>query len=146
MLAGARIDPDLWSLARLSSADGDAARAGLSLTMLRRTTIMTTSKPFWMISGTGCGSPTVRHESYERAEIEAKRLARSNPGVEFVILKSEKSFQKNEFDTVDYAGADERVVEVTGPFDASDDMVESILGQIFGRENVSRGRPVERKG
>lgn len=139
MLAGARIDPDLWSLNRLSSADADEARAGLSLA-LRRTTIMTTSKPFWMISGTGCGSPTVRHETYERAEIEAKRLARSNPGVEFVILKSERSFQKNEFDTVEYAEdeADDSDVTLSFRFDTLQPLTPRLFDEIFGLGSTER--------
>jgi hypothetical protein len=75
---------------------------------------MTAAKTFWMISGTGCGATTVRHGTYEAAEAEAKRLARSNPGVEFVILEAKKSFQKNEFDTVDY---DAPSKQAGNPFD-----------------------------
>lgn len=37
-------------------------------------------------------SPKVRHENYELAQAEAKRLASSYPGVEFFVLESLVSF------------------------------------------------------
>lgn len=52
---------------------------------------------FWMIYGIGQGAPTMRHESYEIALAEAKRLARHNPDVEFVVLQAITSVTKNEF-------------------------------------------------
>lgn len=57
---------------------------------------MTTSEPFWMIHGKGCGTPTVRHPTAEAAALEAKRLARANPGTEFVILQSVASALKTD--------------------------------------------------
>lgn len=130
MLAGARIDPDLWSLHRHMTADAVEPRAALSLA-LRRTTIMAASKPFWMISGTGTGMPTVRHDSYERAEAEAKRLARNNPGVEYVVLKSEQWFRKPDVESGSFASEDG--LHVTVDVDP-DDLVASLLEGIFGAD------------
>lgn len=41
---------------------------------------------FWMVLGSG--TPTVRHPSKQSAKNEAERLARQNPGEEFVVLES----------------------------------------------------------
>ncbi len=47
---------------------------------------------FWMIHATGGGAPSVRHPSAAIAEREAERLARANPGQEFVVLEARQSF------------------------------------------------------
>ncbi len=47
---------------------------------------------FWMIHATGGGSSTVRHPTAGIAEHEAERLARANPGQEFVVLEARQSF------------------------------------------------------
>lgn len=52
---------------------------------------------FWMIYGVGQGAPTIRHESKGQALDEAKRLARNNPGITFVILEAVTAVTKNEF-------------------------------------------------
>lgn len=41
---------------------------------------------FWMVLG--CGTPMVRHCSKQSAKTEAERLARNQPGTEFVVLES----------------------------------------------------------
>lgn len=41
---------------------------------------------FWMVLGTG--EPLFRHPTKHSARIEAERLARSHPGVEFIVLES----------------------------------------------------------
>lgn len=41
---------------------------------------------FWMVLGSG--TPTCRHPSKKSARTEAERLARLNPGQEFVVLES----------------------------------------------------------
>jgi hypothetical protein len=42
---------------------------------------------FWMIWCEDGGVPTVRHASYEDADREAQRLARSNRGSVFYVLR-----------------------------------------------------------
>lgn len=44
---------------------------------------------FWMVLGGG--TPTYRHDNQTSAEKEAERLARQNPGTEFIVLESLKS-------------------------------------------------------
>lgn len=60
------------------------------------------SKPFWMVYGIRQGAPTVMHDTHEKARDEAKRLARNNPGVVFVVLESVGAVVKREFDTVSF--------------------------------------------
>lgn len=42
--------------------------------------------PFWMVYGMNQSAPVARHKTFESAANESKRLARSNPGVEFYVL------------------------------------------------------------
>lgn len=49
---------------------------------------MSEQKRFWMIHGIGQREPTMRHESFELAHTEAKRLARNNPGTAFAVLEA----------------------------------------------------------
>ncbi|GAB4071712.1 hypothetical protein KHC28_00235 [Ancylobacter sonchi] len=44
--------------------------------------------PFWMVYGVGQRAPTVRHKSFESADTEAKRLAKSLPDIEFFVLQT----------------------------------------------------------
>ncbi|WP_420415273.1 hypothetical protein [Roseibium sp.] len=55
---------------------------------------MNNSDPFWMIYGIGQGRPSAQHRSYDVAAAEAKRLARQNPGVRFVVLQAIRAFEK----------------------------------------------------
>ncbi|HWJ71918.1 MAG TPA: hypothetical protein VNX29_02015 [Kaistia sp.] len=50
------------------------------------------AETFWMIHMTGGGPTGFRHPSAEAAEREAERLARANPGNEFVVLEAKESF------------------------------------------------------
>jgi hypothetical protein len=43
---------------------------------------------FWMVYGLGQHAPTREHPSKESAEAEAKRLARLNPDIWFVVLEA----------------------------------------------------------
>lgn len=43
---------------------------------------------FYLVWRLGGDVPTKRHASYHQAQSEACRLARENPGVEFVVLKA----------------------------------------------------------
>ena len=45
-------------------------------------------QPFWMIHGIGQREPRARHLTEDDALREAKRLARANPDVEFIVLRS----------------------------------------------------------
>lgn len=58
-------------------------------------------KPFWMVYGVGQGCPTVRHETEDKAQREADRLARANPGTTFVLLKATKAVRKRDLDRFD---------------------------------------------
>lgn len=59
-------------------------------------------EPFWMIAGIGQGVPSQKHDTADKARAEAKRLARNNPGVTFVILESVAAITKREFDVVTF--------------------------------------------
>jgi hypothetical protein len=48
---------------------------------------MTQTRKFWMITGDG-NSPKVRHTDRQSAVHEAERLAKANPGIEFLVLES----------------------------------------------------------
>ena len=45
-----------------------------------------TEKPFFVIWNPDGGPPTVRHGTFADAQIEAKRLAKANPGHRFYVL------------------------------------------------------------
>ncbi|MGF3026537.1 hypothetical protein ACQVP2_27405 [Methylobacterium aquaticum] len=53
-------------------------------------------EPFWMVFGVGCGAPTVRHKTENRAIAEASRLAVLNPGVKFCVLSSAFVIEKKD--------------------------------------------------
>ncbi|MCX5495787.1 hypothetical protein OSH11_13820 [Kaistia dalseonensis] len=63
---------------------------------LPQETPMKTLKQFWMVMGDG--PPTYRHDNQISAAMEAKRLARTNPGVEFVVLEAVATAFKNDVD------------------------------------------------
>lgn len=50
-------------------------------------------QPFWMVYGMGQGAPTVRHDTSESAVAEARRLARANPGITFIVLASVRGYR-----------------------------------------------------
>jgi hypothetical protein len=51
------------------------------------------AKTFWLVWDHGGGNPTVKHENYWGAQNEAQRLARLNPGRQFVVLEATHAFQ-----------------------------------------------------
>ena len=62
-------------------------------------------KQFWMIYGIGQRQPAMQHESRELASMEARRLARTNPDVTFVVLEAVEAVTKREFSTVTFRAA-----------------------------------------
>jgi len=46
------------------------------------------NETFFMVYGDNQGAPTVKHESLENAEREARRLADRVPGVRFFVLQA----------------------------------------------------------
>ena len=48
---------------------------------------------FWFVWSPEGYPPKFRHASPDLAEQEARRLALLNPGKEFIVLRSEKSFK-----------------------------------------------------
>ena len=63
-----------------------------------------TMRTFWMVKGPGPTS--VRHDSLAAAEHEAKRLARLNHDVEFVVLQAVTGFMKRDVDRIEVADPD----------------------------------------
>lgn len=59
---------------------------------------MSAYTPFWMVYGIGQGGPTVRHKTRESAIAEAKRLARCNAEVGFVVLEATHHIIKRDVD------------------------------------------------
>ncbi len=58
---------------------------------------MATFEPqFWCVWREGGGSPTVQQPSFEKAKREAQRLARANPGQQFVVLAAAIAFVKDD--------------------------------------------------
>lgn len=51
---------------------------------------------FWFVWRVGGDGPTHRHVCEQSAKWEAERLARINPGVEFVVLEATHSVTKND--------------------------------------------------
>lgn len=62
-------------------------------------------KKFWMVVGIGKGAPTRMHYRRDIAADEARRLARANPGVTFIVLEAVEAVTKREFDTLTYRAA-----------------------------------------
>lgn len=62
---------------------------------------ITEMKPFWMVYGIGQGGPTVRHGTEDKAQREADRLARANPGVTYVLLEATKAVRRRDLDRFD---------------------------------------------
>lgn len=57
---------------------------------------------FWIVWCIGGGSPTVQHENFAIAKTEAKRLARINPGHQFVVCAAAVGYIKRDIDEVGY--------------------------------------------
>lgn len=51
------------------------------------------AKTFWLVWCHNGGSPTFKHQNYWGAQNEAQRLARENPGKQFVVLEATHAFE-----------------------------------------------------
>lgn len=61
---------------------------------------MSTQDQYWMVLGSG--TPRYRHATEQSARTEAARLARNNPGVEFVVLRSVCTVQLNKLSITEH--------------------------------------------
>lgn len=51
------------------------------------------SSPFWVVWNPSHGAPTFRHGSATSSHDEAQRLARANPGQQFIVLRAESGYR-----------------------------------------------------
>lgn len=77
---------------------------------------MLPKEPFWMVYGVGQGAPTARHATPTIARDEAKRLARANPDITFVVLEAIGAVVKREFGTVFFRAPERRPTDNKIPF------------------------------
>lgn len=64
-------------------------------------------QPFWMVQG--AGPATVRHSTRQLAEMEARRLARENPGHEFYVMEAVAGHRKINVERIEFRGDDEDI-------------------------------------
>lgn len=57
---------------------------------------MSEEQTFYCVWREGGGVPTVKHNSFANAALEAQRLARLNPGARFVVLGAVRAFIKSD--------------------------------------------------
>jgi hypothetical protein len=60
------------------------------------------AKTFWLIWCKDGGTPHYRHENYWGAQNEAQRLARANPGKQFVVLEATHAFEVNDMKQTEF--------------------------------------------
>ena len=60
---------------------------------------MSDIRKFWMVLGSG--APTYRHYRPDDARTEATRLARQNPGQEFILLEAIGAVRKTDVEWLD---------------------------------------------
>ena len=51
---------------------------------------------YWVVWNENGRQPVVKHESFQAARSEAKRLARNNPGEKFVVLAAAIAYVKDD--------------------------------------------------
>lgn len=74
------------------------------------------AKPaFWIVWNVGGGNPTVMHPDRDKAEREAQRLARLNPGADFVVFASVIGFRKTDLVRIEYDGL-QQILDEEAPF------------------------------
>jgi hypothetical protein len=59
-------------------------------------------KPFWVVWEPTSGYTRVQHDSPSKANCEAERLARENPGKEFIVLMSYSGAVRKSVDRIDF--------------------------------------------
>jgi len=69
-------------------------------------------QPFFMVYGLGQRQPTVRHKTRAHATLEAERLARAHPGIEFFVLR-----------TISVSKKTDVLTEEMSPWDRADDVM-----------------------
>ncbi len=61
---------------------------------------MSATKPFWLVWNPDGNSPRFQHPTEQSARTEAERLARANPGNQFVVLESVAAYTRTDVATV----------------------------------------------
>ncbi len=62
---------------------------------------MSAIKPFWLVWRPDGAAPAFQHPTEQSARTEAERLARLNPGRQFVVLETVAAYSKTDVVTVD---------------------------------------------
>lgn len=65
---------------------------------------------YWLVHG--FGPANCRHETYESAAFEAKRLARLSPGETFTVLEAVKAFRKVDVEEMAISGGMPSAMEI----------------------------------
>lgn len=63
---------------------------------------MAAPSTFWVVWNPFRGPPTMKHESRDRAQAEAERLARENPGENFYVLAALSVSRKSDVETTHF--------------------------------------------
>jgi hypothetical protein len=71
-----------------------------------------TGENFYLVWREGGGCPTFKHPDYTSAAREAERLARGNPGQEFVVIAPVMGFKKTDVEQIRYETADDLDAEI----------------------------------
>lgn len=58
--------------------------------------------PFWVVWNPARNAPFVKHESRDRAQAEAERLARTAPGESFYVLAALSVSRKSDVETTHF--------------------------------------------
>lgn len=61
------------------------------------------AKPFWYVWSPTGKVPKFRHENFCSADNEARRLASTNPGSQFVVLESKVAYSVNNLQVTEFA-------------------------------------------
>lgn len=60
------------------------------------------AKTFWLVWCHNGGEPSHKHEGYWQAQTEAQRLARANPGKQFVVLEATHAYEVNDMQQTEF--------------------------------------------
>jgi hypothetical protein len=70
---------------------------------------MATNDPFWMVWSERGHAPTYKHDSNRSATSEAERLARTNPGERFYVLRAMRYVERHDVIRVELNIGDEEI-------------------------------------